>query len=247
MPKIIIIDDEPRWRKTLASVLEEFPDVEIVAECDSADAGIKAIQQHHPELVFLDVEMPGKTGLEMVAEIQHIDFDIIFTTAHDKYSLAAIKASALDYLLKPATAKDVSAALERFRKKKSKEDIVNQVSVLMQHQQRPSADNKIALSTVSGLEFVPISKVVRLEAEINYTTFHLSDKKKITVAKTIKEFEDILEPYNLVRVYKSHVINLSFVKRYIKGDGGTIVLEDGTEIPVSSQRKEELLRRLKTI
>jgi two-component system LytT family response regulator len=246
MARAIIIDDDQQCRETLSTILAEFPDIEIVAECNSADTGIQAIYRYRPDLIFLDVEMPEKTGLEMLGDLDEISFDVIFTTAYDKYSLQAIKASALDYLLKPVSIKDLAVAIERFRKKRKIEDIATQVQILVQHQNQNSKDHKIALSTVSGLEFVAVSKIVRLQAEINYTVFFLSDGKKITVAKTLKEFEELLAPYGLMRVYKSHIVNPSFVKKYLKGDGGTLVLEDGTEIPVSPQRKEELLTRLKT-
>jgi two-component system, LytTR family, response regulator len=245
MAQAIIIDDEERCRDTLATVLSEFPDIEVVAQCNSADMGVQAIYRHRPDLVFLDVEMPYKTGLEMLADLDEITFDVIFTTAYDKYSLQAIKASALDYLLKPVSTKDLAGAIERFRKKKKVEDIASQVQILIQHQKHNSKEHKIALSTVSGLEFVPVGKIIRLQSEINYTVFHLADGKKLTVAKTLKEFEELLVPYGMVRVYKSHIVNPTFVKKYLKGDGGTLILEDGSEIPVSSQRKEELLNKLK--
>ena len=242
MIRTLIIDDEQRCRETLITVLSEFPDVMIVEQCSTADAGINAIYRHHPELVFLDVEMPSKTGLEMLSEIKSITFDIIFTTAHDKYSLQAIKASALDYLLKPIGRKDLAEALDRFRKKRKLEDISKQVEVLLQF--HAPANNKIALATVSGIEFVSVNAIVRLQSDVNYTSFFLEDFRKIIVAKTLKEFEELLLPYNIIRIHKSHLVNLHFVKKFMRGEG-TLVLDDGTGLPVSPQRKEELLRRMK--
>jgi two-component system LytT family response regulator len=244
MARAIIIDDEEQCQETLAQVLTNFPEIEIVAQCSSADAGLLAIYKHRPDLVFLDVEMPGKTGLELLGEIEEVFFDIIFTTGFDKYSLQAIRFSALDYLLKPVSVKDLSTALERFRKKKKLEDIASQVSILVQ-QRDNNRDHRIALATTSGLEFIALSKIIRLQSDINYTHFYLTDSKKITVAKTLKEYEELLAPYNMLRVYKSHIVNLDYVKKYQKGDGGTLILDDGTEVPVSPQRKDELLKRLR--
>jgi two-component system LytT family response regulator len=247
MINAILIDDDARCIKALKDVLTDSNyAIKILAECASADEAIAAISRYKPDLVFLDVEMPGKTGFDLLHDLETIDFDIIFTTAYEQYAIQAIRASALDFLLKPVTLNDVDAALRRYELKKNSAQTIAQVKVLLENYGLPKNANKtIAVPTNNGIEFIRTNQIIRLESDSNYTTFFLHNNTKLVVAKTLKEMEELLPEPLFYRVHHSHLINTSYVKRYQKSDGGMLIMEDKSEVPVSRQRKDELLVFLK--
>jgi len=248
MVNAVIVDDMSLHRDNLSNLLKKnHPDIRILAECTNVDEGIEAITKHHPDLIFLDVEMPGKTGFDLVREIQNtpFDFQIIFTTAHEHYALQAIKASAFDFLLKPVVEEDLRATLERLMTKRTQGQVMQQMQVLFQHYAKGSSQSKkIALPTVTGYIFKEISDIVRCEADRNYSVFFFTDKSKIVVSKSLKEWEEILSDSGFFRSHSHHLINLSYIKEYIKGEGGTVIMNDGTEIEVSRRKKDEFLMLL---
>ncbi len=244
MIKVALVDDDENCIFSLRALLRKFPKIKIVAESTSVDAAKTAIMQERPNIVFLDVEMPEKNGFDLVNELDEIDFDIVFTTAFDKYAVQAIKASALDFLHKPITEKDMQETLVRFEAKNNKDNIIRQVEILLENYGR-SFNKKIVVPTNNGLEFINTNQIVRLEAENTYTTFFFSDNSKLVVAKTLKEIEELLPTSVFFRVHHSHLINLSYIKRYQKSDGGALIMEDKTSIPVSRHRKEELVRLIR--
>ncbi len=249
MIKAIIVDDEQSCIDVLYNMLKEnFGDVDVKATCRNVDDGIRAINEYAPELVFLDIEIGDKTGFDLLHQLGDIKFEVIFTTAHVKYALQAIKFSALDYLLKPCTLDDLTAAIGRYKQKQNKLNTANQFEALFHNIKNLQKDSKkIALPTTNGLELVLLQDIVRLESDGNYTTFHTKSKQKIMVSKTIKEYEEMLEEVNFFRVHNSHIINLRYVKNYIKGEGGIAKMEDGSEIDVSRRRKEDFLIALRSL
>jgi len=239
----------PAQRRNLITLLNEnHPEIKILQECNNVDEGIEAVVKYHPEIVFLDVEMPGKTGFDFVAELNDAAYDlnIIFTTAYEHYALRAIKASALDFIVKPVNEKDLNEALSRFEKKRTKDQVAKQIQVLLQ-QQDNNPDKKSALPSLTGYVFVRVSDIIRCESENVYTTFFMTDQSKKVVSKTMKDCEELLTDYDFFRVHNSHLINLRHIQEYIKGEGGIAKMDDGAEIEVSRRKKEEFLQRLKRL
>jgi len=240
--RAIIVDDEKRARNYLRGILEDqFKKIEIIGEADGVEAGIKLVNELKPELVFLDVQMQDGTGFDLLAKIDRSKFHIIFISAYDRFAITAIKFSAVDYLLKPVESVDLGLALEKVNNTKITNEVQNKLDLLLNNVNKIE---KIALPSLNGIEFVRIDNIIRCESDNNYTNFYLVSKEKIVVSKTLKEFEDMLERKGFFRTHKSYIINLSFLKKYIKGEGGIAVMEDGSEIPVSRRRKEEFLEVL---
>lgn len=245
----IIIDDELKGRKLLEVLIEKHcPMVNIIGQASSAKEGKELIEQLNPDLVFLDVEMPGGSGFDLLNQLNEVNFSLIFTTAFNQYAIKAIKFSAVDYLLKPIDEEELVKAVNKVVKKEKSRDITDEVKNMIQHYQKPqSLNNKIALSTMEGLEFVEIDKIIRCEADSKYTFVYVKDKKKLHVTKNLKEFEELLNEYNFFRIHHSHLVNLSYITKYHKGRGGYVVLEDGSTIGVSQRKKEDFLNHLKMI
>ena len=249
MVRAIIVDDE----KFCIEVLEELlaihcPLVQVVATCQSAEEGMEAARKHEPDLVFLDIEMPRMNGFDMLKKLLPFHFDVIFTTAYDNYAIRAFKYSALDYLLKPIDADDLKAAVEKYMHPKAQRNYSAQLDLLVENirQMNPSLIHRIAIPTVEGLIMLPIKDIIYCEANSSYTIIHLVKKEKIVSAKTLKEYEELLEAHNFYRVHNSHLINLSFVEKYVKGDGGYVIMTDQSTIGVSRGRKESFVARLQS-
>ena len=245
MLRAIIIDDEAKGRLGLKEKLKYYcPDVQVIAEAANGVEGIAAIEMHRPEVVFLDIEMPGMNGFQMLNELKEKKFHLIFTTAYDQYAIKAIKYAAFDYLLKPIDIEELRLAIANI-KSKGKTDIKDQAELLQQNIQHPKKQlNKLAIPTLEGLFFYDINDVVHLEANSNYTNIHFSNKTKIIASKTLKEFEELLPEEIFFRTHHSHLINLNYIKRYIKGDGGQIELQNGVYVDVSRRKKEEFLKAI---
>jgi len=235
--KAVIIDDEKRARTYLRGILEDqFNDISIIGEADGVNAGIELIDKLGPELLFLDVQMLDGSGFDILAKIDRSKYHVIFISAYEKFAITAIKFSAIDYLLKPVEPIDLGIAIDKVKKTKLNDEVRNKLDLLLDNVNKIE---KIALPSFNGIEFVKIENIIRCESDNNYTNFYLSSGNKILVSKTLKEFEDILESKGFFRTHKSHIINLSFLKKYIKGEGGIAVMEDNSEIPVSRRRKDE--------
>jgi two-component system, LytTR family, response regulator len=244
----IIIDDEENSRETLRLKIQKHcPEVNVLQTCSSGEEGIEAIKKLSPELVFLDIEMPRMSGFDMLEDIEEINFDVIFVTAYNQFAIRAIKFSALDYLLKPINKEDLVKAVERARQKRNTSTSAEQIKTLNENFKSPKKElEKVALPTMEGLIFVELKNIVRLESEVNYTRFYLTNKETILVSKTLGDFEELFAENNFFRPHKSHIINLKFVKKYVKGEGGQIILEDNTAIDVSRRKKEEFLQKIKS-
>ena len=241
----IIIDDEAKGRLALRQKLKSYcPNVHIVAEAVDGIEAVAAIEKHHPQLIFLDIEMPKMNGFEMLNTIKEKSFHIIFTTAYDQYAIKAIKYAAFDYLLKPIDIEELKTAVARADISEN-EQTKKQIELLQQNMQHPKKQlNKLAIPTLEGLLFFDINDIIHLEANSNYTFIHFSGKPRITASKTLKEFEEILPETIFFRTHHSYLINLNYIKRYIKGDGGQIEMQNGTYVDVSRRKKEEFLKAI---
>src|SRR5664279_2435356 len=243
--KAILIDDELNSLQNLQQKLEGFcPDVAIVAVTQKPEEGILLIRQHQPDVVFLDIEMPRMSGFRMLEELGEYDFDIIFTTAYNHYSIDAIRISAFDYLVKPIGIEDLQQAVERLNKSLNRQT-KEKIDILKKSlSDNRSQEDKIAISTSEGIEFIPIKNIVHIESKSNYSKIFLTNNKSIMVTKILKDFEEMLVPYNFYRVHNSHLINLNYIQKYIRSQGGHVQLQDGTLIDISRRKKEEFLKMI---
>ena len=251
--KALIIDDEPHCVETLRLYLERYcPEVEITGECFDGDCAVKSIRDQNPDLIFLDIEMPKMNGFEVLEAVKDEKFEVIFTTAYDQFAIKAFKVSAADYLLKPIDKEELKSAVSQVRSRLenknglSAETYRQQLEYLLEniHNQNNNFPN-IALPTLAGLEMIKAEHIVHGEADGNYTRLHLEDGGSILISKTLKEVETLLENHNCVRIHNSHLINLLHLKRYVRGDGGYVVLSNGKSVNVSRSKKDDLLDRLK--
>ena len=215
-----------------------------MAEATNGQEALMLIQHHKPQLIFLDIEMPRMNGFEMLNELPEKNFHIIFTTAYDQYAIKAIKYAAFDYLLKPIDIEELRTAVSKIDAKENTQT-KQQVELLSQNILQPKKQlSRLAIPTLEGLLFLSISDIIHLEANSNYTNIYLNGKIKVTASKTLKEFEEMLPEDIFFRTHHSHLINLNFIKRYIKGDGGQIELQNGTYIDVSRRKKDEFLKAI---
>ncbi len=245
MQTAIIIDDELKGRIALKQkLLDHCPGIRLIGEADSGKTGIALIESICPDIVFLDIEMPGMDGFEMLKKISDKKFHIIFTTAYDHYAIKAIKFAAFDYLLKPVDIEELKEAIERITTNILQNHTIKKLEVLEQHLFANSARNKIAIPTIDGLLFFNISDIVYLEAHSNYTEIHFMNNQKLTASRTLKEFEEMLPSDKFFRPHHSYIINLDYIKRYIRGDGGQIELQNGSVVSVSRSKKDEFLKAI---
>ncbi len=247
MIRTIIIDDEQHCIDRLSNLLKEHcnSSIHIIGSFKTIEDGTTAIKKLQPELVFLDVQIQDKTGFDLLQQLNEINFEVIFTTAYEKYAVQAFKFSAIDYLLKPVDANDLKQAVNKLQQKISKEEISKKFDALFHNLKNiQSTSKKISVPTIKGFEFLQVNDIIRCQSDINYTTIFLKDKQKIIVAKTLKEFEELLTEYNFYRVHNSHLINLACIKSYNKGKGGFVIMTDNSEIEVSTRRKDEFLKML---
>ena len=243
--KAIIVDDEENNRASLSHLIKiHTPHVEIVAFCASAQEAREAIVKHKPNLLFLDIKMPQENGFELLDSLEHINFEVIFTTAFDEYGVRAVKASALDYLLKPIKIAELIKAVQKAWTVIGRKYDNARMEHLIQNLKEENPNKTIALSLTDSIEFVEIKSILRCESDDNYTTFHLKNNQKHLVSKTLKEFDELLSPSGFLRVHQSHLINLSEVKSFVKKEGGYILMKDNSQIPISRQRRESVLQIL---
>jgi two-component system, LytTR family, response regulator len=243
MIKALIIDDEKHCCESLSWLLKKYcPAVEVSAVCNNAEEGISRISQLRPQLLFLDVEMPGGSGFDMLEKLQEIQFNIIFTTAFDRYALRAIKFGALDYLMKPVDKDELKASVDKYLRN-AEHISQNQLTALLTHTRKNNdySFQKIALPTLHSYELVPLTEIMICESNSNYTSVRLWNGKNIVVSKTLKEIAELLDMPPFFRVHHSYLVNLQYAIRYIKGEGGNLVLSNEISIPVSRNKKEELL------
>jgi two-component system LytT family response regulator len=244
--RAILVDDEIHCLDTLSILIKEYcPEVEIIEICNSAKTALISIERNHPGLVFLDIEMPVMNGFELLEQFKEINFPVIFTTSYDQYAIKAIRFSALDYLLKPIDPRELIAAVRKATTQKTMPSS-EQFSMLLNHiKDKNNGFTKIAVPTTEGFELIPADQILRCEANDNYTHLYTKAKDKITACRSLKEIEEQLNDFGyFLRVHHSYVANMNEVTKYIKGEGGYLVMSDGSTVDVSRSRKEMLLKKL---
>lgn len=248
MIKAVIIDDEKDSIDTLKWKLENYcPDVNVISSFERPADGVSYLKKNPVDLLFLDIEMPMLTGFDVLEELgRDIPFDIIFITAYDNFGIQAVKFSALDYLLKPVQNKELKEAIDKHLRKSQQKIPSEQIDLLLNNVQaeRKGKRGRIALASKESIEFVDPNDIVVCEANSNYTNVYLVEGRKRVISKTLKDFEEMLMQFDFFRPHNSHLINLGRVKEFIRGDGGYLVMENKMKIPVSKNRKEELMQLL---
>jgi two-component system, LytTR family, response regulator len=247
--KTVIVDDEKNCIEVLEFLCkEQHTDLEVVATFSSSLDALAYLKSNTIDLLFLDIQMPFLTGIELLQSITYRPFYVVFTTAFDQYALKAIKLSALDYLLKPIDDEHLSIAIEKFRHEKNKSNFQDQLSnFIQQHQPANTQMDKIAVAFHDKIIFYDAEEILYCQSNDNYTTIHLANGEKSTASKTIKHFEDILTPYGFIRSHQSYLINKTYIEEYSKKDGGFIVLKNKMQIPVSRNKKDDILHLFKNI
>ncbi|MEX1192253.1 MAG: LytTR family DNA-binding domain-containing protein [Brumimicrobium sp.] len=242
--KVLIVDDENRTRTLLSRMIENMNlDVQIFPDGSSVSSGIEAIKRINPDILLLDIQMPDGSGFDLLEKLETRDFEVIFVTAHQEYAIRAIKSSALDYILKPIETNELEKAMENaITSLDGKKDSSAQFETLLNNIQ--SDKKKIILRTIESLYIFDINDIVRCQSERNYTNVFINDGRKIITSKLLKEHEEVLQYPVFLRCHRSHLINLNYLDRYDKSDGGTIVMKDGSEIPISRSTKERFFEIL---
>lgn len=239
--KAIIVEDEKHSRETLKNLLEKFCEgVEVIGLASSVKEALNIIPKSNVDVVFMDIELQSGTGFDILTQLPEINFEVIFTTAFDQYAIRAVKFSSLDYLLKPIDLDELQAAVEKAKKAKNKVEYNQQLKTLLQNIKQPKL-SKICLATSEGFEFINTSEILYCEAGGSYTTFVLKSGKKLLVSKHLKEYETMLLDNQFMRVHNSYLINLKEVKKYVKSDGGYIVINNDDIVSISRNKKDEFL------
>jgi two-component system LytT family response regulator len=248
MKKALIIDDEQRTRELIAKMIESF-DMGIVAipKGENVKSGLEAIREIQPDLVFLDIQMPDGTGFDLLKAIPDKNFEVIFITAHEEFAIKAIKFSALDYILKPVDPEELRGALERALETMNGQKNEQPQFEALQHNIQPNQKRRLVLKTQESVHVVELDHIIRCEADRNYTSFYLTEGKKILVSRTLKDYETLLSGHNFLRVQQSHLVNLNFVDRYDKGNGGAVVMKDGSEVPLSPAKRDIFFQILENL
>ncbi len=244
MIKSIIVDDEKNGRANLRGALEKYcHEIEIVGEAKNALEAIDVINITNPELVFLDIEMPGGNGFKVLDFFKEPTFSVIFITAYDHYAIQAIRFAALDYILKPIDPVLLKSAVNRFIQQKLIAD--KRIEQFLKNESRPLENRKIALSMSNKINYIKINQIIKCQGEANYTRFFLTDGKEYLVSKSLVEYEEILSGYGFIRTHKSFVVNVSHIQSYVRSDGGYLIMSDKSTVPISRRKKDLVLKEIK--
>jgi two-component system, LytTR family, response regulator len=249
--RAIIIDDEKKSRNALTSLLERYcPNVIISGEAEGVQSGIQMIKNNNPDVIFLDIQMQDGSGFRLLESFDEIKFEIVFTTAFDQYAIKAIRYSALDYLLKPIIPEELIDAVRKVEEKKiiKNANLNKNVDVLLDNiNPQNSEAKKIILSTAEKIHVVDVDEILRCESDNYYTNFFFTNGKKLLISKTLKENERMLKDHNFIRPHKSHLINIKYIKGYLKNEGGFILMTDNSKVPVSRRRKELIIETINNL
>ena len=242
MIRCVIVEDEEMARKVLKSLLAQYcQDVMVCAEADDIVSGKNMIETFHPDLVFLDIEMPGGSGFQLLTSIEDKDFEVVFITAYEQFAIKAIRHDALDYILKPIDPKELVAAVEKVKEAKYKKTLKKQYDSLLKNlDPEQLVVRKISLSTADKIHLINVDDIIRCESDNYYTIIFFKDGTSLMVSKTLKEIDQKLEEYDFVRTHKSHLVNMRCIKNFIK-DEMMVVMTDDTKVPVSKRKKERIL------
>ena len=248
----LLIDDDSNLRNGMKSLLSRYaPEIEIIGEAESVETGTALLLQNPPQVVFLDIHLGDGSGFDLLEEVNKrgkVSSQIVFITAHEQYAIKAFRFSALDFLLKPVDPDELQKVIDKLKQVIDKNDNVAHIDLLLENI-RKKVDNfkRIALSNSDGIHLFDISDIIRCESEDNYTKFYIKNNKPILISKTLKEYEDLLTEHGFERIHQSHLINLAYLKSYIKKDGGYVVMADNSNLPISQRKKDRLQELLKTM
>ena len=243
MIKAVIIDDVAKAIKTLQQDLEAYcPEVEIIGQADGVVSGVKLIKALQPELVFLDIQMQDGSGFDLLEIVPSINFKVIFTTASDAFAIKAFRYAAVDYLLKPVDPDELMEAVAKMKEQNESQE--ERLGILSNTIKEGNTPQSIALHTLEKIHIVKVANIIRLESTGNYTQFYFTDRPKLLVTKTLKEFDKLLEEHQFIRVHQSHLVNAQEIKEFVKLDGGYLMMTDGTKVPVSVRKKAEIVKYL---
>lgn len=248
MIKSIIVDDEKLSRNTLKKLLElHCPEVEVIAECEDASSVAVQIDLLKPDLVFLDVAMPGKNGIELLKEYDEINFEVIFVTAHDKYVLQAIRFAAVDYLSKPVEEQQLVTAVANARKRISSKSANQNMEIFLHNMQQKANQQEMQLCvpSIKGFQVIRINDIIYCEADNTYTNIYLSNSQKLMASRPLIDYETILQDSSFIRIHKSYLINMKHLKEYQKGEGGIAIMSNGKQLDVSRRKKEFFIAYMK--
>lgn len=246
--KAILIDDEKNNLTNLSGLLTQYcPEVSILATALDAETGKQLILRHQPDLVFLDIQMPGISGLELLQQLPRLDFELIFVTAHDQYGIQAVKFAAVDYLLKPIDIAELQEAVQKATRRITGKKKTGQLENLLQLLERQSfkEEHRLALTTLKETRFVYPGQIIRCESDNNYSHFYLEDGDKLVISKPLYEYEQLLRDYGFIRCHQSHLVNKRFIKSILREDStNTLLLENGSHIPISRNKRDTVFSAL---
>jgi two-component system LytT family response regulator len=250
MIRALLVDDEPNNLENLAFLLEnDCAGVTVVAKVTSAAAARNFLQQDNADVIFLDIEMPGENGFDLLASLPERRQRVVFVTAYNEYAIQAIKASALDYLLKPVKIEELQLAVEKLElalsARTGEDQNRNLLDHLLETVQRRELPKKIALPQLGGINFIEVDDIVSLQADSNYTIIHLASMQKLVISKTLKEFEELLDPKQFTRIHKSYIVNLRYIKEYSTNDGGIVKMTDGNQWSISRRQLDGFIEKMK--
>lgn len=249
----LLIDDDSNLRNGMKGMLARYaPDIAIIGEADSVKTGVVTIETLKPNVIFLDIQLGDGTGFDILEQLSKKDVTlsshVVFITAHEQYAVKAFRFSALDYLLKPVDPEDLNKVIDKIKKVLSTNDSFAHIDLLLENIRRKvDKFKRIALSTSDGIHLFEVSDIIRCESQDNYTKFYIKDSKPVLISKTLKEYEDLLSEQGFERIHQSHLINLAYLKSYIKKDGGYAVMADNSHLPISQRKKERLQELLKSL
>lgn len=248
MLKVVIIDDEPDAVKFIQGIVEEYcPNLVVAGTANSARDGVTTIATAHPDIVFLDVQMPHGSGFDLLSAFPEKKFDVIFITAYNHYAIQAIKFSAIDYILKPVNISELIEAVAKVEQKRTSAEYRNLNYDSLLENLRAPVPSKLAIPTNDGIEYLNTSQIIRIEADRSYSWFFLTDKRKYLVSRNLKEYQELLQELNFFRPHNSHLINMIFVKKFIRHEGGYIEMTDGSNVPISRGKRDLFLLQMAKI
>ncbi len=241
--KTVIVDDEPDALNFINSIIGEYcPSLEVVGKAYNVTGGVQQINTKKPDLVFLDVEMPNGSGFDLLAKFPEKEFDVVFITAFNHYAIKAIRFSAVDYILKPININEFIDAVKRVIRKRSEKSYQgNENFRILMENLRSASPSRLAIPAADGMEYLNPKDIIRIEADRSYSWFYINGNRKVLVSRHLKEFQDLLSDRHFFRSHNSHLINLKYVRKYIRREGGSIEMMDGSQIPISRNRKDLFL------
>ncbi|MFT6334721.1 MAG: two-component system LytT family response regulator [Saprospiraceae bacterium] len=244
MVRVVIIENEVDAQSLLSSIIQEYcPSLELVGMAKNINDGLSLIENTRPDLVFIDIEIDGGTSFQLLDKLVHMSFKIIFTTAYDQHALKAFKYGAVDYLLKPYSPQDVLKSVERVRRTLYDQAIFNRLDFLIKNN-KPEHNKKMSIPTSEGVSVISVNDIVKVEADRSYCFICLSDGERMLVSKPLKEIEENLPSKMFFRVHTTHLINMEYIKKYVKEDGGYVIMNDGSSVPIARRRKQHFLEML---